>query len=228
MNKKTIIIIISIIGIIMIGALYIKVKFNGPNHPSENAKSAIKKLQESDHIKNGDIIFQTSLSKQSKAIQLATHSKYSHCGIIYKNKDKYFVFEAVEPVKNTTLENWISRGENGHYVIKRLKNAEQILTPEVIQKMKTEGEQFKGKHYDKKFEWSDTKIYCSELIWKVYQRSTGIKIGKLGKLKDFDFSNETVKQLLKDRYSNNINMDETIISPVAIFNSELLETVSEN
>ena len=35
-------------------------------------------------IKEGDIIFQTSTSSQSKAIQLATHSKYSHVGIIFK------------------------------------------------------------------------------------------------------------------------------------------------
>jgi len=33
---------------------------------------------------NGDIIFQTSRSSQSKAIQLATNSKYSHMGIIYE------------------------------------------------------------------------------------------------------------------------------------------------
>lgn len=30
----------------------------------------------------GDIIFQTSLSSQSQAIQLATHSDYSHTGMI--------------------------------------------------------------------------------------------------------------------------------------------------
>ena len=33
-------------------------------------------------FQNGDIIFQTSQSAQSKAIQLATNSRYSHVGII--------------------------------------------------------------------------------------------------------------------------------------------------
>ena len=33
--------------------------------------------------RNGDIIFQTSESAQSTAIQLATHSPYSHMGIVY-------------------------------------------------------------------------------------------------------------------------------------------------
>ena len=33
-------------------------------------------------FQNGDIIFQSLRSGQSDAIQLATHSRYSHCGII--------------------------------------------------------------------------------------------------------------------------------------------------
>ena len=37
-----------------------------------------------ENLQTGDIIFQTSNSNQSKAIQLATHSKYSHVGILYK------------------------------------------------------------------------------------------------------------------------------------------------
>lgn len=73
-------------------------------------------------FQNGDIIFQTSNSGQSKAIQIATGSKYSHMGIIYKQGNDYFVYEAVQPVKLTPLTDWIKRGENGHYVVKRLKN----------------------------------------------------------------------------------------------------------
>ena len=41
-----------------------------------------EKIKLEKKIKNGDIIFQTSKSSQSKAIQLATNSKYSHMGII--------------------------------------------------------------------------------------------------------------------------------------------------
>ena len=87
-------------------------------------------------LKDGDLIFQTSRSSQSKAIQLATNSKYSHCGIVFKEGDSFYVFEAVQPVKRTPLAEWIARGEKGEFVVKRLKNAEQTLTPDVIQKMK--------------------------------------------------------------------------------------------
>lgn len=186
---------------------------------------ARKRLVNPPGIQSGDLIFQTSASAQSKAIQLATKSKYSHCGIIYKEGNKYFVFEAVQPVKRTPLDKWIARGKGGHYVIKRLKNADKVLTADKLLKMKQVGETFAGKNYDLTFEWSDERIYCSELIWKVYQRATGIEIGKLEKLGDFDLSSDIVKAKMKERYGNKIPENETVISPQSIFESELLETI---
>ena len=215
-------------GLTIFGGLYAKRKFFDPKHRLDNAKTEVKQLADNDEIKNGDLIFQTSLSRQSKAIQLATNSKYSHCGIVYSDNGQFYVFEAIQPVKTTPLDKWIARGKDGHYVIKRLKNADVILTAETLQKMKKEGEKFKGKNYDLTFEWSDDKIYCSELIWKIYQRATGIEIGKLQKLSDLDLTNEAVKQKMKERYGDKIPTEETVISPAAIFDSELLTTVKEN
>lgn len=194
--------------------------------PDANNEAA--KRSEGKQLHNGDLIFQTSLSAQSRAIQIATKSTYSHCGIIYKTGKKYVVFEAVQPVKTTPLEQWIARGKDGGYVIKRLKNADKILTPEVLNKMKTEGDKLMGKDYDLTFEWSDEKIYCSELIWKIYQRSTGLEIGKLEKLRDFNLSNDAVQKKMKERYGNKIPLNETVISPASVFESELLETVESN
>lgn len=102
------------------------------------------------------------------------------------------------------------------------------MTAETLQKMKQEGEKFKGKNYDLTFEWSDDKIYCSELIWKIYQRAAGIEIGRLEKLSDFDLTDEAVKKKMKERYGDKIPMDEIVISPAAIFDSELLITVKRN
>jgi uncharacterized protein YycO len=221
-------IIIGLLGLIIIGGLYTKRKYYDPKQRFENAKKEVKSLADNDDIKNGDLIFQTSLSGQSKAIQLATGSKYSHCGIIYIENGQYFVFEAVQPVKTTPLDKWIARGENGHYVIKRLKNADEVLTAETLEKMKRESEKFIGKNYDLTFEWSDDKIYCSELIWKIYQRATGLEIGKIQKLKDFDLTNQAVQSKMRERYGYKIPMDETVISPVAIYDSVLLITVKSN
>ena len=179
-------------------------------------------------VKNGDIIFQTSLSEQSKAIQLATNSKFSHCGIIYRENGQFYVFEAIQPVKKTPIDKWIARGKDNHYVIKRLINADQILTAETLVNLTEEGNKFEGKNYDLTFEWSDDRIYCSELIWKIYQRATGLEIGKLQTLGDFNLTNNLVKQILKKRYGNKIPLNEIVISPAAIFESELLETVLKN
>lgn len=179
-------------------------------------------------IRNGDIIFHTSKSNQSKAIQLATHSKYSHVGIIFNIHGKFHVYEAVQTVRLTPLLEWINRGKNANYVIKRLKNANEVLTNLTIKKMKQIGEQFKGKPYDIYFEWSDNKIYCSELVWKIYKQALDIEIGKLEKLSDFDLSNKIVKAKMKERYGNNIPMNEKIISPATMFNSDKLITIYEN
>ena len=225
---KNFLIIFGLLGLTILCGLYAKRKFYDPKHRLDNAKTEIKKLADQGEIKNGDLIFQTSLSGQSKAIQVATHSKYSHCGLIYKDGNDFFVFEAVQPVKRTQLDKWIARGQNGKFVIKRLKNAEQVLTPAALQKMKQVGEEFTGKNYDLTFEWSDNKIYCSELIWKVYQRATGLEVGKLQKLSDFDLTNEVVKKKMIERYGDKIPMNEIVISPSSIFESQLLTTVKTN
>lgn len=176
-------------------------------------------------LKNGDIIFQTSTSSQSKAIQLATQSPYSHMGIIYKQGTDYFVYEAVEPVKLTPLQAWIKRGKQGHYIVKRLKNAEEVLNSEVLKKMKELANQYKGKHYDAFFEWSDEKLYCSELVWKLYQKTTGIELGQLAELKDFDLSHPTVQKKIQERFKGKIPLHEKVISPAAIFHAKQLKTI---
>lgn len=222
--KKIIFTLLTVLVLAGVSLIYAKTK-------SDNATQSVKKIEaliEKDEIKNGDIIFQTSLSSQSLAIQHATRSKYSHCGIIFKEGSKYFVFEAVQPVKATPLDKWVARGKDKHFVIKRLKNASDKLVPSTLQKMKMEGNRLRGKSYDLTFEWSDSKIYCSELIWKIYKRGANIEVGKLEKLGDFDLSDKAVKEKIKERWGRNIPMNETVISPSAIYNSNLLETVATN
>ena len=179
-------------------------------------------------FQNGDIIFQTSKSSQSKAIQIATGSKYSHMGIVYKKDNNFFVFEAVQPVKLTPLDEWINRGADGHFVLKRLKNSKTILTQENIAKMRSAGENYIGKDYDLYFEWSDSRLYCSELVWKIYYEVLGLEIGKLEKLGDLNLDSPAVHQKLGERYGDTIPLNELVISPVSMFNSGKLITIYAN
>lgn len=178
-------------------------------------------------VKQGDIIFQISQSSQSQAIQLATNSKYSHMGIIIFLEGQPYVYEASQVVMFTPLKDWIARGKRKHYVIKRLKESEEILTPEKILKIEKIALEYKDKPYDIHFEWSDNKIYCSELVWKIYKRAIGIEIGELQKLKDFDLENDIVKKKLKERFGTKIPYEEIVISPAVMFNSDLLIKIEE-
>jgi hypothetical protein len=179
-------------------------------------------------FKNGDLIFQTSRSTQSSAIANATHSSWTHMGIVYLESGKPFVYEAAGKVKLTPLETWVKRGAKGKYVVKRLKDGGRILKTGVLKKMKKEGERLRGKPYDRYFGWSDKRIYCSELVWKIYHRGAGIRIGKLQKLKDFDLTGPETKAIMKRRYGDKIPYNETVISPVSMFNDKSLFTVFSN
>jgi hypothetical protein len=228
MKNFSVILISSLLILALICGLYLNHRWYDPKMRLQKSQKEVKNLINREMIKSGDLIFQTSLSKQSKAIQLATHSKYSHCGIIYRIKDDYFVYEAIQHVSLTPIAKWIARGKDSHFVIKRLINADSILTADRIQKMIRVGETFKGKNYDIYFDWSDDKIYCSELIWKIYKRAFDIEIGKLQKLKDFDLSSKTVQENMKKRYGDKIPYNEIVISPISIFDSDLLKTIREN
>jgi uncharacterized protein YycO len=177
-------------------------------------------------FREGDILFQVSTSGQGKAIQLATNSPYSHCGILFKDNNEWMVFEGVQPVKKTPLTEWIKRGQNNIVVSKRLKNADHILTPSVKNRMKMEANKFIGKNYDLTFEWDDERIYCSELVYKIYKLGAGIEVGKLQKLSEFDLSNPIVKAKLVERYGTKIPLDEPVISPGAIFTDTNLMEVT--
>ncbi|MCX8579666.1 hypothetical protein J3U35_09450 [Gilliamella sp. B2717] len=56
--------------------------------------------------KDGDIIFQSSQSSQSKAVEQATNSPYSHMGIIFIKNGKPYVFEAGSKVAYTPLTSY--------------------------------------------------------------------------------------------------------------------------
>lgn len=174
--------------------------------------------------RTGDIVFHTSTSAQSAAIQAATRSAYSHVGVVVHDKGQPKVLEAVEPVKLTSLQAWLKRGKGQHYVIKRLK---QPLAASAAAQMELDAKRFIGKPYDLTFEWSDDRIYCSELVWKLYKGSAGIELTSLSQLKSFDLTSPAVRSKLKERYGNKVPLDEPVVPPSALFDSPLLETVAE-
>ncbi len=176
-------------------------------------------------LKEGDILFQETGGEQGKAIKLATKSRYTHVGIVLEYNGKLMILEAVGPVKKTNLKDFIKRGIKGHYVVKRLKDSESKLSTEKILKLKESGEKFLGLPYDIYFGWQNDRIYCTELVWKMYKEVLELELGKLGKLKDFDLSSFSVRLLMFKRYGLNVPYNEPVIAPSTMFDSVELETV---
>lgn len=175
----------------------------------------------------GDVIFQSLNTSQSLALRIATGSEYTHCGIILEKDGKLQVFEAVQPVIWTPLDEWIARGEKGHYVLMRLKDTSP-LTPEALAAMLNDTHNYEGKPYDIFFQWSDEKIYCSELVWKLYQRNTGLELGPLRRIADYNLDHEEVLRIARQRYGTDIPLDEQVTAPSDIMACDLLEVVYKN
>jgi uncharacterized protein YycO len=173
-------------------------------------------------LRDGDLIFQTSRSGQSLAIQRATHSPWSHMGVIVFRDGKPLVFEASATVRYTPLATWAARGEGGTYAVRRLK---QPLTPPQAAKLRAAATKYAGRPYDLYFEWSDERIYCSELAWKMYRDALGIEIGTRQELRDFDLTDPAVKAKMRERYGTRIPLNEPVISPGAMYDSPLLQTI---
>ena len=180
-------------------------------------------------LREGDVIFQTSKAEQGEALAQATHSPYTHCGILYRDeKGDWVVYEAAQPVGLQALHDWIRRGKDHHFWVRRLRDAEITLTPAGIQRLRQAGTPFQGRGEDSCFSWTDDQVYSSELVWKMYKQATGRELGKLQALRDFDLTNSPLLQRrLIQRYGNHFPMEEPVISPAQLFDSpELVSVVS--
>jgi len=166
-------------------------------------------------VVEGDIIFQKSQSAQSAAIYEASGSPWSHVGIVVKNKGQVYVAEAVQPVRITPIDQFIARGRGKEFIIKRFTFFDsESMTSNLYSVVS----QYIGKDYDILFEFSDDKIYCSELVYKVFKQVTGSEVGTVQKFKDMRLDGPYVKKLIQERLTNNgkeLNLEEPIITPVS-------------
>jgi hypothetical protein len=170
--------------------------------------------------REGDIIFQ-SLPRGPvvRAIEGATHSPYSHCGIVGKDEGgNWVVYEALHGVEITPLPKFLDRGRGGGFAVYRLKASEQAHVPAVLTNVKTH----LGKPYDIHYDWDDEKIYCSELIYKAYAAATGGELGRIVKFGELDWQpyQDVVLQIESD-----VPVDRPMITPRDLAKAEQLEMV---
>jgi uncharacterized protein YunC (DUF1805 family) len=186
---------------------------------------ALAEAQKSYALQEGDVVFSSSTAGQGGAIIIATRSPYSHCGMVFVEKGKMMVLEAVQPVGVVSLEEFISRSKPGTFMARRLKTP---VNPASYQTAKSWGMSQIGKNYDAKFLWDDRNLYCSELVWKIYQHA-GVELCIPRRFKDYHLDDPTVKKVIEERYGSMQDMpqDEKVVAPADLAASFLLEEVTK-
>lgn len=177
---------------------------------------------DSRHVREGDIIFQVSHSSQSAAVAGASGSPITHVGLIAVEGDTVTVIEAVEPVGEVPIVQFIERG--GMWGVYRLTDPPPDPTWGSL--VVRAGRAMKGRRYDGLFQWNDDRIYCSELVWKAFARGAGIRLTETQRLGELDLSLPPVQALIKKRTGERaLNLDEQIVTPGALHRSDLLTRV---
>ena len=167
-------------------------------------------------VREGDVIFQTSLSQQSPLIQIATRSKITHCGIVVMKNGKPYVLETLKTLVVTPLDKFIARGEDGKYWLKR-SNKENI---------RIKYGSYLGKPYDLAFKFDNDKFYCSELIYDIYKNQLGIELCKPKKVNDYlILGTSNFPQIKKAMKKRGITQEQYAVAPVDIFESNHLKDV---
>ena len=206
-------IIISIASIITVGITF------------SAAYSATKNYNQKTY-QTGDIVFQTTKGKIAAVASSATLSKYTHVGMIVMKRGKPYVIEANGPVRYVSLKRFIKRGVGSRVTIMRLKN---LLTKKQKRKLVRQANKYLGKGYDSRFRWSDKRMYCSELVYKVYNRGLKISLNKPQKIGDFYSPLNPISiAYAKKAYGKKIPMDEKVVSPARIYRSDKLIKVFDN
>ena len=172
-------------------------------------------------IRPGDVIFQSSRSRQGTVIREVTGSEWSHVGIVLPHDGELFVLEAVSPVRWTRLETWRRHAIGGRILLRRLDRA---LSRDDLDALTREGERLLGRPYDARFEWGDTRLYCSELVFLVFSRALGIRLVEPQRWRELELGPRG-RALARRRLGRLPPPDAILVTPAALAEAETLVTV---
>jgi hypothetical protein len=189
-------------------------------------------------LQDGDLVFQTNFDTQGLAVMLASRSPYTHMGIIRLRQGKAMVVEAVGPVTETPLRQWIARGTGKRMALMRVKD----LAPNAAAKVFARAKREYGKPYDIYFLPGLDAIYCSELVRLSFE-AAGITLGKIEKVGDLADS-PAVDRLIEERWERyppckgvkgmtlekcrGIIMQQELVTPASIADDSRVELIYSN
>lgn len=167
-------------------------------------------------VREGDVIFQTSLSQQSPLIKMGTRSTITHCGVVVMKDGKPYVLETQKTLVLTPLNKFIARGKDGKYWHKRPK----------LDNVKIKYSGYLGKPYDLAFQFDNDKFYCSELIYDVYLNQLGVELCKPKTIDDYlILGTHRIPKIKRAMKKRGISMEQYAVAPVDVFNSKELKFV---
>ena len=161
----------------------------------------------------GDILFQSLPNEPGMdlvdAIEGSTGSPYSHCGMVFKDGEEWKVIEAIGPVKETHLDDYVLRGRGQKVWAYRFESEDKRKKiPAVLTAMRED----LGKPYDSRYRFDSEAIYCSELIFRGWKSVTGEDLGKVVKLGDLKW--EKYKPVIEAiEGKGNLPIDRDMITP---------------
>ena len=158
-------------------------------------------------LQEGDVVFIESQSSQSPYIKVGTMSKWTHCGVVVNTPQGLKVLEASKTVRLTPFAKFIGSAKNDNWTVKR---PDQKLEKPISYS------KYLGMPYDLEFKFNNGKMYCSELVWLVYQ-DQDIELCKPRKVSSFLMTRiPKVKKLMLKRH---ISMDQMAVAPVDLYKS---------
>ena len=169
----------------------------------------------------GDIVFQ-SLPRNdlSDAIEGISDSRWSHCGVLVRDGDQWMVAEAIGVVHLTPLKLWLFRSRHCRFAAYRVDAMKAADMP----KLRTAIDAMMGKSYDYHYAPDDDEIYCSELVFRAYERGLGMKIGEWQKLGDLHW--QPFEKFVRSMEQGALPLEREMITPVALTRSPLVHRVS--
>ncbi len=135
-------------------------------------------------LKVGDLLLQSLNCYACKAIETEEDSNYSHIGIVI-SINPILVAEAFETVRLVSFKELSSKSTKGSELLV-LRHINQELSGKSIKKVLIP---LLGKKYDSQFKWGSEEIYCSELIYLIFN-ALGVSQPSLKNMdftKNYDF-----------------------------------------
>jgi hypothetical protein len=225
--------------------------------PTPTSRKPLSPSKWKEKLEPGDIVFIRSRSNNAPLIAALSNENeksdadnvFTHCGIIFKDSNKelrVYEGEGRGAGEYLTVEDWQKKVSDGkvdgvpksqplHNVYVMRWKGEPVLAPG-LDKILTIAKQLHDKYYDHGFSWTDTRAYCSELIWKAYAASDLFLLKELPTMEKYvkgapDHADK-IKGMLEEAKAkglrdNGYDPNESAISPEDIYKSPHLTPITD-